>query len=221
MARKQRPPRGDAARQAGATQGHDLHREGQRVDERVEAGEREGVEQHVRLAELAQQRSLAPLLAARLGPATADALQAELGRLLLLDGPKPDGLDAPAVAVAPERSEAPGSTTMERALSKASQEMLLCGFRRMRFVGVSPRWHGAIRTCLDRRVDAQFAPGGDRDPARVAADASDVDVVLYVGVALSDDARSAGSGTLLVEAPCDLAAALDALVRALMPGDPE
>jgi hypothetical protein len=152
-----------------------------------------GSDEHDRALEaLGGARKLASALSgARLSVAGGERLRAALGSLLLLDGPPPDELGAPAVAVGPERAEGPGHDTLSRHTGKLGEQLLLNGFRRVRVVGVGPRWHAAVRERLDRRIELDFRPGGTRDAAQARADAEGVDMVLYVKVPLDDEVREA------------------------------
>lgn len=179
-------------------------------------------EGHRALAELAVGRSLAALLeGARLGPRAAAAVEAELAKLVLVDGGKPEGFDGAAVAVAPDRAEAPGHESLARRLGKISEQMLLNGCRRLRFVGVAPRWHAPIRSLLDRRVEVRFAPGGERDADRVRLDADNVDVVVYASVPLREGSLEGLTDTRVVAVDGAVGEVLDALLVALQRTDEE
>lgn len=139
------------------------------------------------LEALAGARQLAAVLVeARLGPQAAVGLRKALGGMLLLDGSPPEELSVAAVAVSPERADAPGAETLSRLCGKLGEQLLLSGFRRLRFVGVGPRWHEPVRARLDRRIEVDFRPGGPRDAARITGDAEGVDLVLYVGVEVGE-----------------------------------
>jgi len=196
----------------------DQHPDGVSVASLLDARGLRGPDEGQRaLAELATSRAARSLLASRLGPAAAAQLQSELAKLVLLDGAKPEELSVPAVAVAPERAEAPGEASLARLLSRVGEQLLLSGFRRLRFVGVPPRWHEPIRHRIDRRVVLTFTPGGPRDGNRAGVDAAAVDVVVYVGVELKDGAAEALGDTTWVCVSGGLASALEALLAALQP----
>lgn len=168
---------------------------------------------------LAAYRALDDVLTfTQLDPGGLVALERALQQLILLDGPVPEGFKGAAVAVSPDRAEAPGADTLGRLASKVGEQMLLNGYRRLRFVGVGPRWHGALRGRLDRRLDVHFVPGGPRDAARAADDAEGVDVVCYADTAVADDARATSLAAVhVVEGPEALGPLLEALVASLLP----
>ena len=163
---------------------------------------------------LAGARQLAAVLVeARLGPEASVRLRKALEGMLLLDGSPPDELSVPAVAVSPERADAPGAETLGRLCGKLGEQLLLSGFRRLRFVGVGPRWHEPVRARLDRRIEVDFRPGGPRDAARITGDAEGVDLVLYVGVEVGEVPQDLPAR--VVDGGGELARALETAVQSL------
>jgi hypothetical protein len=137
------------------------------------------------------------ILDARLDAATAASLERDLAGLMLLDGPPPEELTAPAVAVSEDRAEAPGAPSLDRQLHDLSEHMLLSGWRRLALVGVPPRWHDAIGHRLDRRVEVLFRPAGPWTAQQV--DALQADLVGAVGLDAPEDALEASPATWVVE----------------------
>lgn len=175
-----------------------------------------GQDEHARaLAGLAQARLLDPAL---LSVADASAFGRLLtDRLVLFGGDVPDALTGVVgVSVALDRADMPGASALARLGEKVGEQLMLHGLRRVRAIGVPPRWHGMLRSGIDTRIELSIEPGGERDEARARRDALGADVVWLWGVGGDDGARDAWSqAPLLVDGPTDLHGALLALVEGL------
>lgn len=88
-------------------------------------------------------------------------------RLVLVGGAIPDGLDAPAVTVSPERADLPGGQTLTKLTNRVGEHLLLAGIRRVLLVGIPPKWHALLKESIDRRVELIFrASLREEDSAR-------------------------------------------------------
>jgi len=79
-------------------------------------------------------------------------------KLVLVGGEVPDGLSVPGVSVSPDRADLPGADVLGRAVGKLAEQWLLFGFRTVTLAGVPPRWHGLLRSLVDKRVTIHFVP---------------------------------------------------------------
>jgi hypothetical protein len=143
------------------------------------------------LTALGQGRILGELLP-RLQVTNPEALRKLLlRRLVLVDGPVPEGLPSglAAVSVAPERAEIPVSAILKRQLSELSEQLLLSGLRRVLVAGGNALAHRLLREGLDPRIEMRVQAATPRDRAGAEADVTRIDVVVLWGVPVGPDAR--------------------------------
>ena len=172
-----------------------------------ERGLRGSDEAHRAIAELAAARRLDGWLDARLSRGDAERVRKSLAEIVLVGGARPEGVTGPVVTVAPDRADAPGHDELAAGLGRLGEALMLLGRRRIRVVGLPPRWHVAVRERLDRRVDVQFLA------TSAGAVDGDVDWVWLLGEvgAAPADARVTRTPPALREAlPAAIAALRDA-----------
>lgn len=157
-----------------------------------------GSDEHGRaLSALATARLLDPVLS-RLRVIDSHGVRRLLqDRLLLAAGPL-EGVEGVAVVqVAPERAEVPPTEELHRLCDRLWGEFLLCGLRRVVWIGLSALEQRLLRNGVDPRLTVQMLPGQSRDAEGARHDVESADVVVLRGVTLSEQARAvyAASGT--------------------------
>lgn len=116
-------------------------------------------------------------------------------RLVLVEG-EPPALSAGLVPVqvAPERSELPRASEVQRLLEKLGEQLMLHGLTRVALVGGRPAWQRLIHAGLDPRIELRFSPTAPRSRAEAEAELARVDVLILWGVPLLDEAAVAYEG---------------------------
>jgi len=144
--------------------------------------------------------------------------------LVLVGGPIPPELGVPAVTVAPERADVQSQEDIDRRVRAFGEQLLLHGLRRVRLVGVAPRWHAVLQSALDPRVRMSFTPGGTRDALRATSDSEGVDLVLLWNVQEGPgaaEAYAAGAVPVLRAEGRDVGHLLQAAADGLIELDPD
>jgi hypothetical protein len=153
-----------------------------------------GTDEHGRaLAALASGGHLAGL-AGQLVPVDVDLVRRTLReRLTLASGPLPESV-GPVVWVTPERADLRGGPELDRILTRLSEAWLLDGRRRVLWLGVPSRYHGLLRERVDRRIELNFRPGGERDEAQARDDVGAADLLIAWNVKPTPGARQVWAG---------------------------
>jgi len=175
-----------------------------------------------------QERALAALASGRhLGRILPGLIASDPGRmarilqdkLILVDGDVGDGFPGlVAVAVSADRAEVPSPVQLAADLDWIGAELLLCGLKRVLFIGGEPRWQGVIRGGVDARVAVSFATHGIRSTETAEADVAAHDVIVRWPEDVGADARAVYAASSRVDigvADDSLKGCLDALRRAL------
>lgn len=181
-----------------------------------------GADEHARaLASLAQARLLDSLVG-RLRVVDAEPVRRVVkSRLVLAEGPVEgvEGLaNIAAVHVAPDRAEIPTAERLTAMRERLWQELLLCGVRRMRLIGLDALEQRLLRAKVDPRLELTLLPAVPRDAASARDDVASSDLIALRNIDLSQHAQAvydAASVPVLVLRGAGLRALFSDLLRGL------